>query len=122
MRNFNLLSSHRVCTVLGGRIRALRLTKNITQQELAQMTASSLSSIKRAETTGQMTLDLFVRLAQALYMTDALESLFVFEPISIDATLQQAASAKRQRARSQQIVPLTAQGLMHEVNNHGTTR
>ncbi len=122
MRNFNLLSSHRVCTALGDRIRALRLAKNITQQELAQMTVSSLSSIKRAETTGQMTLDLFVRLAQALYMTDALESLFVFEPISIDATLQQAASAKRQRARPQQIVPLAAQRLTYEVKKHGTTR
>ena len=99
IRNFNLISSSKVCVELGARIRAQRLAKNITKQELASMAQCSLSSIHRAELTGQMTLDLLVRFAQVLHMTAGLESLFMTTPMSIDAIEMQATRPSRQRAR-----------------------
>jgi ribosome-binding protein aMBF1 (putative translation factor) len=66
MRTFNLLSSSSVCTELGERIKRLRLTKNISQQQLADMTQSSLSSVRRLEGQGQGNLEFIVRVAQAL--------------------------------------------------------
>jgi transcriptional regulator with XRE-family HTH domain len=103
MRNFNLISSEGVCAVLGDRVRTLRLAKNITKQELASMTQSSLSSIHRAEAGGHMTLDLFVRIAQSLHAIDALEGLLVQNFQSIADLENQEQQLKRKRARSKKI-------------------
>jgi len=103
MRNFNLISSEGVCTELGARIRALRLTKNVTKQELAHMTQSSLSSIHRAEGGGHMTLDLFVRVAQSLHAIDGFESLLIQNFQSIADIEAQSQKATRQRARAPKL-------------------
>jgi transcriptional regulator with XRE-family HTH domain len=100
MRNFNLISSEKICTELGARIRALRLAKNITKQELARMTQSSLSSIHRAESGGYMTLDLFVRVAQSLHAIDAFDGLLVQNFQSIADLENQEQQVRRQRARA----------------------
>lgn len=100
MRDFNLIPSEGVCSELGARIRTLRLAKNITKQELARMTQSSLSSIHRAEAGGHMTLDLFVRLAQSLHAIDAFEGLFMQNFHSIADIEAQAQQTKRLRART----------------------
>jgi transcriptional regulator with XRE-family HTH domain len=99
MRNFSLTPSAGVCTELGGRIRALRLAKNITKQELARMTQSSLSSIHRAEAGGHMTLDLFVRVAQSLHAIDTLDGLLVQNLQSIADLENQELQVLRKRAR-----------------------
>jgi transcriptional regulator with XRE-family HTH domain len=100
MRNFNLISSVGICTEFGARIRTLRLAKNITKQELARMTQSSLSSIHRAEAGGHMTLDLFIRVAQSLHAIDAFEGLFMQNFQSIADIEVQAQQTKRLRARA----------------------
>jgi transcriptional regulator with XRE-family HTH domain len=99
MRNFNLISCEVVCAELGDRIRTQRLAQNITKQELARRTASSLSSIHRAEAGGHMTLDLFVRLAQALHAVEAFESLFATKVQSLADIEAQDQRVLRQRAR-----------------------
>jgi transcriptional regulator with XRE-family HTH domain len=103
MRNFNLISSEAVCTELGDRIRTQRLAQNITKQELARMTASSLSSIHRAEAGGHMTLDLFVRLAQSLHAAEAFESLFALHAQSLADIEAQDRRVLRQRARKPKL-------------------
>jgi transcriptional regulator with XRE-family HTH domain len=111
MRNFNLISSEGVCAVLGDRIRTLRLAKNITKQELASMTQSSLSSIHRAEAGGHMTLDLFVRVAQSLHSIDTLDDVLIQEMRSIADLEAQYKTRLRQRARPRKIkvLPQAAQ-------------
>lgn len=99
MRTFNFLSSQDICTTLGDRIRRFRLAQNLSQQQLAQMSQSSLSSVRRLETQGQGSLEFVVRVAQALQVVDALDGLFA-QPIQTIAQAEQAQSlAQRQRAR-----------------------
>jgi transcriptional regulator with XRE-family HTH domain len=108
MANFNLISSNTICTELGARIRTLRLAKNITKQELARMTNSSLSSIHRAEAGGHMTLDLFVRMAQSLHSVEGLEGLLVQNFQSIADIEVSAQQTLRQRARRKNLAPKVA--------------
>jgi transcriptional regulator with XRE-family HTH domain len=93
-----LQSADSVCAMLGMRVRDWRLAQNLSQQELALKTSASLSSIRRLESSGQTTLNLLVRIAQALQATQALGELFV-RPVQTIAQLEQSAAPVRQRAR-----------------------
>ena len=75
MRTFDFHSAEAVSAVLGQRVKALRLARNLTQQQLADMTGVSLSSVRRLESQGQATLVLLVLVAQALQALDHLEPL-----------------------------------------------
>ena len=99
MRPFNLLSSSGICSELGGRIKRARLAKNLSQQQLADMTKNSLSSMRRLEAKGQGSLEFIVRVAQALQAVEPLEDLFV-QPVQSIAQVQREQSlAQRRRAR-----------------------
>ena len=56
---------------LGGRIKTLRLRKNLTQQQLAEATALSLNSIKALE-KGHAKLSTLVAVARELGVLDSL--------------------------------------------------
>jgi transcriptional regulator with XRE-family HTH domain len=99
MRTFNLLSSQNICTELGGRIKRLRLAQNLGQQQLAGMTHSSLSSVRRLEAQGQGSLEFIVRVVQALQAVEQLESLFLQPIQSIAQAEREQSLAHRQRAR-----------------------
>lgn len=92
-----LLSPVAACEQLGHRIRALRLARNVSQRELAGMTGSSLSSIRRLEASGQGSLELLVRVAQSLHAAAQLDALFI-QPQDSIARLE-AQTQGRQRAR-----------------------
>ena len=100
MRAFNLWSPQRICTDLGGRIKRLRLTQNLTQEQLAQMAQSSLSSVRRLEAHGQGGFEFIVRIAQALQVVDQLNALFTPSVESIAQAEFEESLAKRQRART----------------------
>lgn len=100
MRTFSLLSSSSICSELGGRIKRLRLTQNLSQQQLAEMTQSSLSSVRRLEANGQGSLEFVVRAAQALQALAPLEELFVPTVNSIAQAEREQSLASRQRARA----------------------
>ena len=74
--------------------------RNLTQKQLADMTGASLSSVRRFEVYGQGSLDLFVKIAQALQVVQQLEPLFVQQETSIADLEKQQAATQRQRARS----------------------
>jgi transcriptional regulator with XRE-family HTH domain len=92
-----LQSPSSICATLGARGRALRLSRNISQTELARMTGVSLSSIRRFEAAGQGPLDLAVRIALALQATEGFEVLFGSSTQSIAQV--EALTQDRQRAR-----------------------
>jgi transcriptional regulator with XRE-family HTH domain len=99
MRTFNLLSSQSICSELGGRIKRLRLAQNLGQQQLADMTQSSLSSVRRLEAQGQGSLQFIVRVLQALQAVEQLEGLFEQPVQSIAQAEREQSLALRQRAR-----------------------
>lgn len=100
MRTFNLLTYQEICRELGQRCRRLRLQANLSQLELAERTGASLSSIRRMEASGQSTLELLVRVTQALHLTNQLESLFALPVLSIADAERNEATDMRQRAAS----------------------
>jgi transcriptional regulator with XRE-family HTH domain len=99
MRTFNLLSADDICSELGGRIKRLRLVQNLSQQQLADMTQSSLSSVRRLEAYGQGSLEFIVRVGQALQVVDQLENLFEQSIQTIAQAEREQTLALRQRAR-----------------------
>jgi transcriptional regulator with XRE-family HTH domain len=100
MRAFDLLTRQEICRELGQRCRRLRLQANLTQLELAGRAGASLSSIRRLEASGQATLELLVRVAQALQLVSHLENLLVLPVLSIADAERDIAATKRQRAAS----------------------
>jgi transcriptional regulator with XRE-family HTH domain len=99
MRTFAILPPQTICVELGKRIKQCRLRGNLTQQQLAQMVGTSLSSIRRMEGAGQGTLELLVRVSQALQVVTQLDGLFVPAPASIAELERMAQGPARRRAR-----------------------
>jgi len=99
MRTFIISSSAAICSQFGKRCKVLRLMRNLTQKQVANMTGASLSSVRRFEVNGQVSLDLFIKIAQALQVVQQLEPLFVQQEASIADIEKQQAAMQRQRAR-----------------------
>ncbi len=99
MRTFSLFPSTRICSELGERIKRLRLAQNLSQQQLADMTLASLSSVRRLEAQGQGSLEFVVRVAQALQAIDFFDNLFTQPVQSIAQAENELSLANRQRAR-----------------------
>lgn len=100
MGTFDFLTHQEICRELGQRCRRLRLQANLSQLELAERAGASLSSMRRLEASGQATLELLVRVAQALHLVNHLESLLVLPVLSIADAEREVATTKRQRAAS----------------------
>ena len=65
---------------LAQRVRNIRKRRSISQEKLAAMSGVSLGSIKRFETTGQISLISLTKIAMALDIADELRSLFLQVP------------------------------------------
>lgn len=100
MRTFELLTHKEVCAEIGQRCRRLRLQANLSQFEMAERAGTSLSSIRRLEGSGHASLELLVRVAQALHLVGHLENLLVLPVLSIADAERDAVATKRQRAAS----------------------
>lgn len=64
-----------VASDLGGRIKALRLARNWRRATLAERAGVGLSTVQRFETTGHITIDNLLKLADALGRLHELEQL-----------------------------------------------
>ncbi len=71
--DFYILSDSAILTELGDRLRALRLRKNITQQELAEKAMLSLNSIKSLE-LGKGKISTLIAVLRELRALDTLDS------------------------------------------------
>lgn len=65
---------------LAQRIRNIRRRRSISQEKLAEMSGVSYGSIKRFETSGQISLISLTKIAIALDLTDELRNLFTQAP------------------------------------------
>ena len=65
---------------LAQRVRNIRKRRSIPQEKLAAMSGVSHGSIKRFETTGQISLISLTKIAMALDIADELRSLFLQVP------------------------------------------
>lgn len=65
---------------LARRVRNIRRRRSISQEMLASMSGVSLGSVKRFETSGQISLISLTRIAIALDLADELRNLFMQAP------------------------------------------
>lgn len=65
---------------LAKRVRNIRKCRAISQQKLSEMSGVSYGSIKRFESTGQISLLALTRIATALDLADELRNLFTQVP------------------------------------------
>lgn len=93
-----------VCAALGAGLKRIRLSRNLSQQQLADMAAASLSSVRRLESHGQASMALVVRVAQALQVVAQLEALFTEDVQTIAQAERAALVAVRQRARVRKAI------------------
>ena len=80
------------------RCREARLRQNMTQQEAAERAGIPLSTYRRFEQLGQLSLERFVAVLHALNQVEALERLLTTPPVQDLDALDQM-STPRQRAR-----------------------
>ncbi len=97
--NFNLATEIEIIQILSTRLRKYRLTKNMTQKELAFAADVGFSTIQRLENGQSVSLDSFVKIVMALGAVQELSPLF-FKKMSSIADLEQDYQLKqRQRVR-----------------------
>ena len=65
---------------LAARVRNIRKRRSISQQKLSDLSGVSYGSIKRFETTGQISLLSLTKIALALDMADELRNIFTQVP------------------------------------------
>lgn len=93
----SLLAPGELLQKIGANAREARLAQNLSRKSLALMTGVSESTIKRFESTGQITLDALVLIATALGATRQLAELFKHErPISLEEIKQTGRTRGRQ--------------------------
>ena len=96
----DLLPAPVVCAQLGQRLRALRLLRNLGQAELAARAGCSLSAVRRLEAQGQGSLELVVRVAQALQAAQGLGELFELPALTSIAQAEALAAVPVRRRAS----------------------
>src|SRR5690349_20866383 len=87
-------------TGLGERARALRVLRNLKQEELASRAGIGVATVKRFERTGRASMENVLRIATVLGARDGVESLFSAPKFrSIDEAMSVSQVKKRQRVR-----------------------
>jgi transcriptional regulator with XRE-family HTH domain len=85
---------------LGARARALRLLRELSQEELAGRAGVGVATVQRFENSGRASLENVYRLAQALRAEGVLHTLFAAPPYtSIDEALARPAKLAARRVR-----------------------
>lgn len=82
--DFTIATPTDLCRMVACQAREARLAAEMTQASLAARAGISLSSLKRFETSGTISMDGLARIALALRMDEGLEGLFMrkaFAPV-----------------------------------------
>ena len=80
MRSYTWETAEEINAALAGRLRQIRKRRGISQQQLSEDSGVSYGSLKRFESTGQISLLSLTRLAMALNCTDEIRHLFTEVP------------------------------------------
>ena len=89
---------------IGNRLSRRRLSRNITQQSLAESAGVSVRTVRRIEAGHSSTLENFLRVAQALKLDDALLAAIPSHDIRPIERIDSRRGAERQRARPKKSV------------------
>ena len=77
MRKFNIQKQpHDILLETAGKLKVLRKSKKWSQEEMAERSGVSLGSLKRFESTGQISFSSLLKLANILGRVSEFESLF----------------------------------------------
>lgn len=93
---FKLATPQEVASELGQRLRTRRLSLNQSQAETAARAGVSLGALRNLERTGQVTVDVLLRVAGTLGLLQHLEPVFVTHAVTIEQ--MEAANRSRRRA------------------------
>jgi transcriptional regulator with XRE-family HTH domain len=96
--DFQLATGAQIEAALGARLEAIRLSRNLTQQQLATEAGVSVSTLKRLEGGASTSLDTFIRVLTALRLQDHLAALLP-DPGVRPIERAQRQGKVRQRAR-----------------------
>jgi HTH-type transcriptional regulator / antitoxin HipB len=100
MLPFELKTPGEVGRLLGGRVRALRLQRGWTQQEMAGRAGLTLATYRRFERTGRIALERLLRIAVILDALAGFDLLFAPPPAQSLAELaERTRPPARQRGR-----------------------
>lgn len=80
MSEFIWETSEELDKKIADRVRQIRKRRSISQQKLAEMSNVSYGSVKRFESTGQISLISLTKIATALGIADDLQNLFTEIP------------------------------------------
>ena len=80
MENFIWETAEELDQKLARRVRNIRKRRSISQEKLASMSGVSYGSIKRFETSGQISLISLTKIAMALDIADDIRNLFTTVP------------------------------------------
>ncbi len=98
--NFQNASSDQIIEALGQRLNQIRLNQNISQADLAKEAGVSRSTLTRLADGQPISLDSFIRVMQALKLTDQLAALLPdpsvrpVDRVRLDGTERQRATSK----------------------------
>ncbi|MCY4306659.1 MAG: helix-turn-helix transcriptional regulator [Rhodobacteraceae bacterium] len=103
--DFSTASSEAIIKELGQCLDSIRLSQNISQNDLASEAGVSRSTLTRLARGKPISLDSFVRIMQALKLTDQLAALLP-DPSIRPVDLVRFAGKERRRARKKKTVRL----------------
>ena len=91
-----MLSDLQLGKRIGGKLKAIRLKRNITQQSLAEAASISLSSVKKVENGEIGSFDTLLRILRTLGMLEFISQLFEEEQLSPSEYYEMVNKAKKQ--------------------------
>jgi transcriptional regulator with XRE-family HTH domain len=97
---YTLTTPQEIRRQIAERLRALRLSHNMSQETLAERAGVSASTVKRFESEGAASLTLIVNIAASLGRLEDLEGLFLPKrPQSVEEIDELSARPRRRRGR-----------------------
>ena len=96
MDDIYTLSDTQLGKRIGGKLKAIRLKRNITQQSLAEASSISLSSVKKVENGEIGSFDTLLRILRTLGMLESISALFEEEQLSPSEYYEMVNKAKKQ--------------------------
>lgn len=99
MLEFQLATSEEIIRELGQRLRAQRMARLMTQEELASRAGVAVGSVKKLEAGQNTTLSTFVRVVMALSLTHDIAGILQLKSTTSIADMERAEMSRRKRAR-----------------------
>lgn len=99
--DFSIASSEQIEGFLCGQLRRIRLSRNLTQTQLAQKSGVAYRTVKRLEGGESVSLDTFIRILMALDLQHNLERLLP-DPTIRPVERVNTGGSERKRARPKQ--------------------